>query len=237
MEYSIHPAAKIIPEMRPDELENLRDSVRCHGQIVPIEILDGMILDGRHRYTICGELGIEPWVVELDPDQVPDPAAYIACLNRDRRHLNKSQMAMIAQAMTEYYKREAKERQKRKPVKSVPEIFPEQIGKGEARDKAGEACGVSGKLVDAARKVVKEGVPELADAVRDGKIAVSAAAKVADLPKTQQRKAVESGSSALRQAAYGSSSDKKTPLDYLKQWWDKATIKQRDAFLAWVDEQ
>src|SRR5262245_48815947 len=52
------------------------------------------------------------------------------------------------------YDQQAKERQKRKP-KSVPVNLPEQ--KGDARDLAGKAVGVSGKTVDAATKVLEQG--------------------------------------------------------------------------------
>ena len=44
------------------------------------------------------------------------------------------------------YEREAKERQVRKSADSVPENLPEQ--KGDARDKAGERVGVSGRSID-----------------------------------------------------------------------------------------
>lgn len=63
----------------------------------------------------------------------------------------------------DYYDRQAKERQKRKPADSVPENLPEQ--KGDARDQAAKAAGVSGKTVDFATKVLKQGTPELVKAV------------------------------------------------------------------------
>lgn len=50
---------------------------------------------------------------------------------------------------------EAKERQKRKPAKSVVENLPPQNSDSEkTRDRLGKAFGVSGKTVDHARRVV-----------------------------------------------------------------------------------
>jgi hypothetical protein len=49
----------------------------------------------------------------------------------------------------ELFDQRAKDRQKRKP-KSVPVILPEQK-KGDSRDQAGAAVGVSGSLIDRAR--------------------------------------------------------------------------------------
>jgi hypothetical protein len=44
----------------------------------------------------------------------------------------------------EHEKREAKKRQKRKPVDSVPEILPEQ--KGDSREKIGERVGTTPEM-------------------------------------------------------------------------------------------
>ena len=54
------------------------------------------------------------------------------------------------------YDEAAKERQKRKPADSVVENLPPQ----KARDAAGKALGVSGKSVDFASRVLKQGTPE-----------------------------------------------------------------------------
>ena len=45
-----------------------------------------------------------------------------------------------------------------------------------ARDAAGKEFGVSGKSVDHATRVLEKGVPELIEAVDEGRIAVSTAA-------------------------------------------------------------
>jgi hypothetical protein len=50
---------------------------------------------------------------------------------------------------------------------------------------------VSERTVNTAKKVQQDGVPELSAAVDAGKVSVSAAAAVADLPKPQQREAVQ----------------------------------------------
>ena len=55
--------------------------------------------------------------------------------------------AMVGGRAKALYEKQAKERQKRKP-ESVPVNCPEQKSKGDARDKAGEAVGVSGKQID-----------------------------------------------------------------------------------------
>ena len=87
---------------------------------------------------------------------------------------------------------------KRKPKDSVPENLPEQ--KGDARDLAGAAANVSGRSVDHASKVVNQGSAELVKAVERGEVSVSTAAKLAELPKAEQSKAVKGGRDAIKES-------------------------------------
>lgn len=56
---------------------------------------------------------------------------------------------------------------------------------------AAELLNVSRRSVQSARKVLNEGIPELIEAVEQGEIAVSKAAKIAELPKPQQMLALK----------------------------------------------
>jgi hypothetical protein len=60
---------------------------------------------------------------------------------------------MVGARARNIYDRQAKERQKRKPSVSVPVNLPEQ--KGDARDQAAKAVGVSGKSIDFATKILE----------------------------------------------------------------------------------
>lgn len=173
----VHPAADIFPSMSGDEFDRLVEDIKQHGQINDIELYDGKILDGKHRYRACMKLGIEPKTIGVD-FAIKDPIAHVVSLNVHRRHLNESQRAMVAAKLAEIFAADAKDRKKRKP-KSVVANLPPQKEKGKSRDKAAKLMKVSGKSVDHAAKVTKQGSKKLAAAVKDGKVAVSAAAKVA----------------------------------------------------------
>ena len=137
-----HEAANIFP-LDEDHLDDLADDIRNQGQQVPIELLDGRILDGRRRYLACKRAEVEPKFREVE---VSDPIAYVLSLNLHRRHLTPSQLSMVGARARDYYDEQAKDRQKRKPTNSVPVNLPEQI-KGDARDHAARAVGVSGKSI------------------------------------------------------------------------------------------
>ena len=92
--YQIHPLAQAMPEMPDSEFQAFKEDIRHNGQLDPIEILDNMVWDGRHRQRACLELEIEPRYVFLDEDT--DPLQHIVSKNRFRRHATQSQMAIAA---------------------------------------------------------------------------------------------------------------------------------------------
>lgn len=183
-----HPAASIFPMLPDDKLFELADDIEKTGQREPVLLLDGMVLDGRNRMAACRLKGIEP--VTKIVTNIEDPVAYVLSLNLHRRHLTPSQASMCAARARELYEQQAKERQgKRNDLKpNLPENLPE--GR-DARDAAGKAFGVSGKSVDFAKKVIDKGIPELAQAVDEGRMAVSTAAVLASEPVEKQKAAIE----------------------------------------------
>jgi len=181
-EIRFHEIANIFPLLEGDSLQSLSESIKKNGLLEPIELFEGKILDGRNRKIACLLAGVEPRFVDVNPS---DPIAYVLAKNRDRRHLTPSLWAMIAARAREAYDKQAKERQKRKAADSVQENLPEQ--KGQARGQAGKALGVSGRTVDFATKVLKQGTPELVKAVDEGRMAVSTAAiRRAKRPETNR---------------------------------------------------
>jgi hypothetical protein len=182
-----HPAAGIFPMLPEDKLMELADDIEKNGQREAILILDGKILDGRNRSCACQLKGIKP--VTKAVTGIEDPVAYVLSLNLHRRHLTPSQASMCAARARELYEQQAKERLNTKGGHSGPVNLPE--AKADARDAAGKAFGVSGKSVDFAKKVIDKGIPELAKAVDEGRMAVSTAAVLASEPKEIQKAEVD----------------------------------------------
>lgn len=183
-EMLFHDAANIFP-IDDEHIGELADDIRKNGLLVPIELLDGKVLDGRRRWIACGIAQVKPKTIDVNPF---DPIQYVLSLNLKRRQLTPSQLAMVAARARELYDEQAKERQKarkgRQPGAS-PENLPELHS--DARDAAGKAVGVSGRTVDFATKVLTQAEPELVAAVDQGRIAVSTAAVLASEPPEVQR--------------------------------------------------
>ena len=90
-----------------------------------------------------------------------------------RRHLHESQRAMVAAKLANMSEGRPKETGQIRPV---------------SKDQAAETMGVGRTSVTHARKVQSKGDPELVKAVEQGKVTVSAAAKMTDLPPEDQRR-------------------------------------------------
>ena len=170
---------------------------RANGLQIPVEVMDGKILDGRRRWKACEMAGVEPDILEVD---VEDPVAYVLSLNLHRRHLTTSQASMCAQRARKMYDEAAKKRQKehgstapgrKKNTCGEFSTSVEDDDSGKSRDQVGEAFGVSGYSVDRAKKVIGDGIPELAEAVDQGKVTVSRAADIAGNPKGEQKQLLE----------------------------------------------
>jgi hypothetical protein len=98
-----------------------------------------------------------------------------------------------ATALRERYEKEAAERRKRKPKKSVVEDVPQQNSEpGKTRDQIGKLFDVSGQTIDHARRVLADAVPEVVGAVEEGRMGVSAAAILSTEPEEVQRREAES---------------------------------------------
>lgn len=64
----------------------------------PITLLDGMVLDGWHRYSAATELGMSCPEVDLDP--ATDPRDFVLAQNKARRHVTQAQLALTWQPST-----------------------------------------------------------------------------------------------------------------------------------------
>lgn len=192
-----HPASMIFPLLGEDELQSLADDIARNGLIEEI-VLDseGRIVDGRNRQTACTIAGVTPRYRTLNSKT--DALSYVISTNLHRRHLTRGQAAAAAaeaEVLREQESAAAKVRQvatlKQGDKMPVPEIFPER-DQGDARDKVGDAFGVSGKYVSDARKI-KEESPELFEQVKN---------KTLTLPDAKKQLAVEQASKKAKAAPW-----------------------------------
>ncbi len=100
MELKQHPLSAAFPSMSANDFAALVDDIETNGQREPVIILDGMVLDGWHRYQACTQLGIKPTQFTFDAND--DPVAFVLSHNLHRRHLSASQRAEAAVACAQW---------------------------------------------------------------------------------------------------------------------------------------
>jgi N6-adenosine-specific RNA methylase IME4/ParB-like chromosome segregation protein Spo0J len=167
--YPVHTAANLFPLMDDAAFDELVEDMSANGQREPITLYQGKILDGRNRARACERLGLVPVLRRWDGD---DPTAYVLSLNLARRHLTESQRAMVAARVATY----AHGGDRRSSGKSA----------GRSQAEAARELGSSERAVRQAGKVLREGHPDLIEAVDDGHIAVSLAEQLLDRPEHEQ---------------------------------------------------
>ncbi len=191
MPYKNHPIADIFPMMGENELRELAADIADNGLRESIFLYEDKVLDGRNRLKACQIAGVEP---EFRAYRDSEPLAFVLSKNLHRRHLNESQRSMVASKISTMKKG------RQESNVGIP-TFSQQA--------AADSLGVSRDSVIKARQVIEDGVPELAAAVESGEVAVSAAAEVAKLPKSEQKKIVKGGAKAVKESAKKARAGKK----------------------------
>jgi N6-adenosine-specific RNA methylase IME4 len=179
-----HPLSELFPLMQGREFDELVADMKANGLREPIWTYEGQILDGRNRWRACeaAQLAHRPMRTYTSGD----PLSFVVSLNLHRRHLDESQRALVAARIATL------------PLGANQHTASANLP---TQAEAADMLKVSERTVRTARRVVDEGAPELVSAVEGGRVSVSAAADVAELPKDRQREIVARGEDEILQAA------------------------------------
>lgn len=107
----VHPVADLFPMMSETEFSLFVNDISAKGQLVPILMHNGTMLDGRNRYAACKVVKRPPVFVEFDGSE-HTATEYIISLNARRRHLTEDRVVAICAEALPHYRKEAAERKK-----------------------------------------------------------------------------------------------------------------------------
>jgi hypothetical protein len=172
-EYEIHPIARCYPKITGKDFTELKKSIRAQGLLNPITLFEGQILDGSNRYRACIDEGVTPSFKELP--EGADPFLYVIAQNESRRHLTLQQKAFIGAKIAKL--RSGGDRRSDGFRSSSGGISTETVAKN---------LKISSKSIERARRVQKQGAPELVEAAEKGELKLAEAERIAVLPKEQQ---------------------------------------------------
>lgn len=183
---TVHPAAELFPKKTVDELRPLVEDVRRNGLRRPIQLYQGKILlDGRDRLTACLIAGVPPKYIDADLNGTL-PTLFVVSQNPQHQQLNPAQRAAIAAELMPIIRQESLEHRHHptpgggngQPKSGIPaepaEAPPETNTRGNCRDIAGKAMGVSATSVQIALAIKKKDGALFAK-LRNGEITVQAA--------------------------------------------------------------
>lgn len=178
--YAQHPLSAAFPAMAEAEYQTLLDSVANIGVQNPVTLFEGMVIDGWHRYRAAMDAGVNCPTVEL-ADGI-DPRDFVKAQNHARRTLSSAQWAIAEAAIWQWVPR---------GNPSIVQTGTEcPFAKPKTNAELAKSAGTSERTIKQAKKVLRDGVPEVVDAVKRGEIGLPKASKIAGLPKDQQADAL-----------------------------------------------
>jgi hypothetical protein len=180
-----HEYANLFPMLSDADLQGLADDIAANGLQTPITTLDGVILDGRNRYRACELAGVDPVLEEY---QGGDPLGFVISHNLHRRHLTEPQRAMVGAKLANL---PANRPQESSGIPLLNISQPVVVS----------MMNVSTDSVKQARKIAKQGSPELNEAVMQGGVSLAAAVDVSSLPHEEQAAIVAKGMDAVKAKA------------------------------------
>jgi len=210
-----HESNAMLPPMLPDQFRRLMEDIQTNGLKVPIVMCDGKILDGWQRYQICRQLKIEP---RFEQFAGRNPLLECWSLNIARRHLEASQLAVLAGEMVERMMEEFRAEKEAElqgdgnqedgdtnvtPVQTGDADAPEDAGKKRPKRKRGKTRSLVSKLVGVSEgyiqkaKNLKEQDSDLYKKVREGKLTLPKAMAKVKAESYRQREAEGKDTSSI----------------------------------------
>jgi len=171
----LHPLCSYFPRMSDSEFNALKSDINANGQLHPIFIIDGMILDGGNRYRALTELGIAPICEEYTGN---NPVQFVLSSNLHRRHLTQGQAAAIVSATQDWAKAHPAYRVAKEVGTSaaLSKNQTAQVPLDTVADRAAES-GTGERTQRKADKLVKNATPELVKQVTTGEKSLNQALK------------------------------------------------------------
>lgn len=175
-----HPLASMFPPMTSVEFSALVEDIRQHGQKEPVLLFEGLVVDGRHRWSACAALGTEPQCTEWEGDE-ESLIRHIISTNLHRRHLSPTDRALLAASYANLPRGTNRH--------SVLEV---SLDTSTIRQHDAAALfGVSYASIARAKRITAKGSQELVAALHGGDISLAEVARVASLSKDEQRAILE----------------------------------------------
>jgi len=163
------------------EREGLEESILSRGCRVPLDVWNGVLVDGHNRFEICKENDIDFKTAEIEFNSRIDARLWISENQLKRRNLTPFQKAEQALKMKPDIEAKAKERQREHgntapgKTKTVLQNSAEVTKPIDTRQEIAKAAGVSHDTIHRTETILKKATPEVQQQVRVGEISLNRA--------------------------------------------------------------
>jgi len=234
-ELKTHPAADAFPMMDAGRFAEVKADIAEKGQLEPITLCEGMILDGRNRHKACVELGIEPAFREW----LGNPWHFAWSMNGQRRDLAELQRGAIKhicdRGSADYKERQAK---RRKDIDADANRKRSEAAKDQPRSEDGNRMGQKQVVVQHEQQPAQDRAKSRAARAKEANVSTATQARVEalannrpDLLEKVARGEIK-GTEALRQMKKDQVAERVAELPD-----DKFTVIYADPPWAYNDKQ
>lgn len=166
-----HPLSALFSrvDLKGVDLETLAEDIQDQGQLSPITLFEGMILDGWNRYQACLMAGVEPVTIELGLGQ--DPWEFVKGSNMFRRHMSPAERVAVMLLHAQ--------------MGQGSKLTPPSLNAIEADIEVSRGTAVK------AASIAKANDPALIEALADKKVSLDRAALIAKMPEPERAAAIE----------------------------------------------
>jgi len=208
----------LIPPLSEEERNGLESDIVSAGRAyVPLVLWGTVLLDGHNRYEICSRHGLPYTTVKVDGvEDIRDARILVRRTQLNRRNLAMIDRIALAEGNEEDIAAIAKEQQQeagaaqghhgkeggrgKRKVKPLGKNSSQGVRAPKTVEICAKEAGVSHPTYRAGKVVLDCGTPELQQAVREGIVAISTGAELAELPAEKQREVVAKGPKAAKEA-------------------------------------
>lgn len=164
-----HPLSALFSrcDLQGEDLRNLADDIKENGQLLPITLHEGMVLDGWNRFQACRMAEVKPVTMPLG--QGIDPWEFVKGSNMFRRHMSPAERVAVM-------------------------LLHAQMGGDRSKLTTREIeadIDVSHGTAVKAQQVSKAQDPDLNAALADKRVSLDQAADLAKLPEPERKAALE----------------------------------------------
>lgn len=184
----------LIPQLQPEEFEQLEQNVLKEGCRDPLVVWDNTIIDGHNRYKICTEHNIEFNTVDKNFTDSEDAKQWIIKNQFGRRNLPLYERAKLALKLKDLIAAKAKAKQ----IASGGAV-PQKSDKPpiDTSKELAKIAGTSHDTINKVRNIEEKGTPELKEQLSKGDISINKAYK--EIKKEEKKQEVKANIQRLKE--------------------------------------